>query len=262
MPPEAKRRRKLEDSPSVQAAVKFSSTSKPPYNLLSNFYGDAELHFMAARFEHASLKNLLTYEFASCSLPQFRVYFQHLHPSGKPYTYIRAAPDGTQVAARGILGRLAGIAAVSSSSMARKRMKVLCSLAGLEDGEKVATNTASILEQAGLDENAGQREREMAIGLFNDQLMWQCLERKFRKGHCSEDGVEFRALLLGTGNRRIREVTGRGGRWAARGEKDGVLGEMLVRLRKEIRSEAGDGQPASDTAMNEEGFEEARYTRT
>lgn len=255
MSPRAKRRRESADPTSIEAAVKFSSATSTPYNLLSNFFGDAELHFMAARFEHPFLKSLLVHEFATCTVSKFRDYFRQLYPSGKSATYVRTAPDGTQIATRGVLGRLAGTAAVSSSAAARKRMEVLRRLAGLSEDEEVTTNTAKIMEAAGLGEGAGQEERERAIEEFNDELMWESLKRKFRKGHCSEDGVEFRSLLLGTGDRRLREVTGRGGRWSARGKSDGALGEMLARLREEIRKEEEeeeDGNSPSDKEVDEE----------
>lgn len=258
MSPRAKRRLKSEDPTSVEAAVKFSSATKPPYNLLSNFFGDAELHFMAARFEHTLLKSLLVDKFATCTVSEFRHYFRQLHPSGKPATYIRTAPDGIQIAARGVLGRLAGTAAVGRSAIARKRMEVLRRLAGLSEDEEVATNTAKIMEAAGLDEGASKEERERAIENFNDGLMWECLQRKFRKGHCSEDGVEFRALLLGTGGRRLREVTGRGGRWSARGERDGVLGGMLVQLREELLEE-GEGEGDANSPRDKEADEECGH---
>lgn len=232
-------RKKTRREPGTEAKpISFSARTVPPFNQLSNFFGGAELEFMAARFEHPALKHLLLDTFATCTVSEFRSYFKLLHPSGKASTYIYTTSDGTQLPIRGILGRLAGTAAVSSSSTAKTRMGKLRRLAGIAGDEAILTNTKRILSDAGLQEDSSAGERLAAIDSHNEVFMRQCLERKFRKGHVGEGDVNFRQLLLQTGGRRLRESSMRGGgKWCARGDDDGLLGKMLVDLRERIRAD-------------------------
>lgn len=263
----------MPDSPIIW----FNSSSKPPYNLLSNFHGHVELHFMAARFEHPPLEHLLTDRFATCSPAQFRQYLRALHPAGDPAKYIRTATNDRPLVARGILGKLAGNAAISQSAAARRRMRALKKLAGIPQEEIVRTNTDAILRAAGLaldkdnddnndnnnHNNSGKPEREsenyaarreQAIQVHNDALMRACLRRKFRRGHCADDGTEFRRLLCETGKSRLRERGfGRGNRWTGSKTEDGVLGSMLMALREEIRRE--EGESSSKAAPSSMTFE-------
>lgn len=123
-------------------------------------------------------------------------------------------------------------------------MNIVRRLAGLKPNVPIATNTHRILSDAGLSTNSSKAAQTRAIDTYNQCLMQQCLERKFRPGHFSDDGIEFRQLLLDTGNARLKErAFGRGNRWSGKANDDGLLGQMLVSLRTQLATSS----PSTDS---------------
>ena len=103
--------------------------------------------------------------------------------------------------------------------------------------EPIEMNTNRVIQQANVAE-ASKTEQIQAINEYNKNLMLGCLRRKFRKEHYSEDGLEFREILMSTSQAKLRELgLPKGNRWVGKGDGDGLLGKLLMQLRKEIQCE-------------------------
>ena len=182
----------------------FNSKSANFYEL-SNFYGGVEPCYMKDRFENKKIKDLFD-DFDSSDKEKFLYYLKKLQPE-KSWTdaklnyWFKAGKPIT-----GILSKLAG-GSVKNTAGARRRLKVLVELSGLEEEVKIRENRTN-------DEKI--------------ELMMKCLREKYNKPY-------YRTLLLSTGDSVLHEkpMRGKGDFWTFPGED--TLGKLLMKVREEIK---------------------------
>ena len=183
----------------------FNSKSSEFYEL-SNFYGGVEPCYMKDRFENKKIKALFD-DFDSADKEKFLYFLKKLQPekswTDKKLNYWFKA----EAPITGILSKLAG-GSVKNTPGARRRLKILVELSGLEEEVKIRENRTN-------DEKI--------------ELMMECLRKKYNKPY-------YRKLLLSTGDSVLHEnpMRGKGDFWTFPGED--TLGKLLMKVREEIKN--------------------------
>lgn len=213
----------LRDSGEV---ILFKSTSKNPWNRLSNFYGGSEFTYMSQRTKSPALKNLyvklrddpMTYE-------DFKEYRKRLQPTtSKKYAekgyrdpYYKPL-EGTESFARGLLAKL--ISGCFRTSM-KKRLNVVNEMANELFDKPVEIKMKDFWwkEKDGKPIDATAEEKRVWLKV--------ALEKKFEEPF-------FKDLLLKSGNSILAERAGGRDSDSIFTGKDGMLGVELTKLRKKL----------------------------
>jgi len=212
-------------------AIGFKCSSKPPYFLLSNFYGGSEFDYQKRTTSNIKTKQLydrlkkmdMTYE----QFKEFRIKLSGVSKkeadkirqrskSRDPYhKTVRFVNPAHEIFARGLLAKLIK-GAHKDSKVAEKKRKIIYESFGV------------IMKPTDIYQNVEEKIRK--------EWMLEALEEKFTKPY-------FRDILLGTGDNILYEQTERFGRneWQGKKKKNGSmekvgwLGELLMILRKKGR---------------------------
>ncbi len=186
----------------------FNSKTKENF-LLSNFYGGSEICYMKDRFINPEIKELFD-DFENCDSAKFIFYLKKLQPN-KTWTkakleYWFKDINGKKEPIRGILAKLVGTS-VKDTPTGKKRLKIIKDLVHIE-GDII------------IKKNLSAKEKK--------ELMYDCLKTKFSK-------EKYKKILLNTGTSILHEkpMRGKGDDWTYPGNN--WLGELLMKVREELR---------------------------